>query len=178
MDRMLCALFEDEPHAAAAIDALVNGDVGDDLVNVVMHEERVRHEDLGLAGGRSGRRMILGAAIGAAVGGLIGGGLGLWLAPAGALFSALLASVLGGAAAGAAYATLAGVIAGRDAEPPALGRLSRAFDAGNVLVTLEVHGAASVRDDARAILRRFGGRLLDAEKRTATSAVPSSTTPT
>lgn len=160
---MLCALFDDKPRAAAAIDALVNGAVGEELVSVVMHEGSVTHEDLGVAGGRSGRRMLLGAAIGAGVGGLLGAVLGLVFAPAGALVSALLASVLVGAAAGALYTTLAGVIAGRDSEPPALERLSPAFEAGNVLVTLEVHGPASVRDDARDILTRFGGRPIDAD---------------
>ena len=58
MDQMVSAFFPDKPRAAAAIDALVNGGVGDELVNVVMHEGSVTHEDLGGAGGRSMRRTL------------------------------------------------------------------------------------------------------------------------
>jgi hypothetical protein len=158
MDRLVCALFEDKPHASAAMDALVNGGVGDDVVTVSMHEGSVTHEDLGVAAGLSGRRMVQGAVIGAAVGGLVGAVVGFVIAPAGALLTALLVSVFAGGALGVLYSTLAGAITGRDSEQPVLENLSKALEAGKVLVTLEVHGSAAVREAASDILRQFGGR--------------------
>jgi hypothetical protein len=155
MERLVCALFDDEPSAASAIDELVNGVVSDNVVSVVMHEGEVDHEDLGLASTQSGRRMLQGAAIGGGVGALLGG---LLAGPAGVLVGGPLAAALVGGASGGLYGTVAGAITGRDDERPLVKELSQALEAGKVLVTLDIEGPGTARDEAKAILRRFGGR--------------------
>ena len=92
---MLSAFFPDKPRAAAAIDALVNGGVGDDLVNVAMHEGRVKHGDLGRAGGRSARRMLQGVVFGAVVGGVLGGTLAVVFAAGTMLVGTLVVAIAG-----------------------------------------------------------------------------------
>ena len=159
---MVCALFPDKPRAAAAIDALVNGNVSDELVGVVMHEGSVTHEDLGSGGARSGRRTLQGAVIGAVAGGVLGGVVALVFAPGGMLLSALFAAIFVGAGVGAAYTGLAGAISGRDTEQPQLEHLAGDFEEGKVLVTLEIRGGADAREQAKDILARFGGRPITA----------------
>src|SRR5688500_8220587 len=107
MERLVCALFADEPSAAQAIDGLVNGGVSEKVVSVVMHQGEVSHEDLGLAAEQSGRRMVQGAALGTTIGAVLGG---LLAGPAGVLVGGPLASVLVGGATGGLYGTLAGAI--------------------------------------------------------------------
>jgi uncharacterized membrane protein len=155
MERLVCALFDDEPRAAKAIDALVNGGVSDKVVSVVLHEGEVTHEDLGLAGEQSGRRMVQGAAIGTTIGALIGG---LLAGPAGVLVGGPIAAVLVGGASGGLYGTLAGAITGRDDEQPVIKELATALESGKVLVTLDIEGPAAVRDEAKQILARAGGK--------------------
>ena len=155
MERLVCALFDDEPSAARAIDALLNGVVSEQVVSAVLHEGHVTHEDLGLAAEQSGRRMVQGAAIGTGIGALIGG---LLAGPAGVLVGGPLAAVLVGGASGGLYGTLAGAITGRDEEQPVVEELGQALEAGKILVTVDVRGAADVRDETKAILRRSGGR--------------------
>jgi hypothetical protein len=155
MDRLFCALFDDEPSAASAIDELVNGVVGEEVVSVVMHEGTVTHEDLGVAAGKSGRGMLQGGAIGTTIGAVLGG---LIAGPAGVLAGGPLASALVGGATGGLYGMLAGAISGRDGEQQALEDVKQALEAGKILVTLEIHGPKEARTQAAKILSRFGGR--------------------
>ena len=157
MERLVCALFEDEPKAARAIDALVNGGVSEKVVSVVMHQGEVTHEDLGLAAEQSGKRMAQGAAIGTTIGAVLGG---LLAGPAGVLVGGPLAAVIAGGATGTLYGTIAGAITGRDQEKPVLEELSRELEEGKVLVTLDIEGSAAVREQAKAILRSAGGRQI------------------
>src|SRR5687767_7037726 len=126
MDRLFCALFDDEPSAASAIDELVNGVVGDEVVSVVLHEKTVTHEDLGVAAGKSGRRMLQGGAIGTTIGALLGGLVA-------GLADAPMATVLVAGATGGLYGTLAGAISGRDGEQRALSDVVRGLAAGKFL---------------------------------------------
>lgn len=155
MERLVCALFDDEPSAAAAIDRLVNGGLSDQVVSVVMHQGEITHEDLGVAAESSGRRMAQGAAIGATVGALVGG---LLAGPAGLLAGGPLAGVLAGGATGGLYASIAGAITGRDEEKPMVEELGESLRAGKVLVTVDVEGPVEVREEARRILSNSGGR--------------------
>jgi hypothetical protein len=155
MERLVCALFEDEAGAAKAIDRLLNGGVSDKVVSVVMHEGEITHEDLGLAAERSGRRMAQGAVIGTTIGALVGG---LLAGPAGVLAGGPIAGAIAGGATGGLYATLAGAITGRDEEQPVIEELATALKEGKVLVTLDIAGSTAVRDEAREILVRAGGR--------------------
>jgi hypothetical protein len=158
MERLVCALFDDEPHAAKAIDSLVNGGVSEKVVSVVMHQGEVTHEDLGLAAEQSGKRMAQGAALGTTIGAVLGG---LLAGPAGVLVGGPIASVLVGGATGGLYGTLAGAITGRDGEKPVLEELARELKSGKVLVTLDIEGPAAVRDEAKSILRGAGGRHIE-----------------
>ena len=157
MDRLFCALFDDQPSAVSAIDELVNGIVGDDVVSVVLHEGTVTHEDLGVAAGKSGRRMLQGAAIGTTIGAVLGG---LIAGPAGVLTGGPLATMLVAGATGGLYGTLAGAISGRDGEQQALADVAQALEQGKILVTLELKGSAIAREQAAQILGRFGGRKI------------------
>lgn len=153
MDRLFCALFDDEPSAASAIDELVNGVVADEVVSVVLHEGSVTHGDLGVAAGKSGRRMLQGGAIGTTLGVLVGGLIA-------GLAGGPLTTLLVAAATGGLYGTLAGAISGRDGEQKALTDVAAALEDGKVLVTLELKGSASARVQATQILARFGGRKI------------------
>jgi uncharacterized membrane protein len=155
MERLVCALFDDEPSAAAAIDDLINGGLSEQVVSVVMHHDEVTHEDLGLVAERTGKRMAQGGVIGATVGAVIGG---LLAGPAGLLAGGPIAGVLAGGATGGLYATIAGAITGRDDEKPIVQELGEALRAGKVLVTLDIEGPVEVREAATLVFERRGGR--------------------
>ena len=155
MERLLCALYEDEESAGAAVQRLIDSGVQQHVISAVIHSGEIRHEDLPLAANPTRRRSTQGAVLGAALGALLGG---LLAGPAGPLIAGPLATALIGGAVGGLYGALAGGITSRDDMQPTLRELEGALQAGKVLVTVDVEGHAHERRMVRRVLQHMGGR--------------------
>jgi hypothetical protein len=155
----VAAVFEDQAHARAALDALRDAGFGPDEVGVAARrpeEARDRVEDSGPIVDPDPTEGIL-------AGGLVGGVVG-WLAGiatfavpgAGAIFAAgALAAAVSGAGAGAAIGGLIDSLTGAGVPSEHADWYQERLAAGSALVTVR---SAERRAEAREILRRHGGR--------------------
>lgn len=152
MEHLVCALFDDEPHASDAVERLLQSGVSRSVIGAALHEGELVHEDMPHAGEQSVRRGLTGAAIGGTLGALLGG---IVVGPIGLIGA-------GGAAialflAGSMYGGIAGAISGRDDDKPEVKKLAEKLEPGKVMVTVDVSGAVDV-DAVEAILAHSGGR--------------------
>jgi len=158
MGQLVCALFDDETTASAAVQRLLDSGVGEHVVSAVVHSGELHHEDLPLSANPTGVRSVEGAAIGSVVGAVLGG---LLAGPAGLLAVGPIVAALAGGASGGMYGAIGGAITGRDDIQPELNELSKAIARGQVLVTVElVDDSAEDDERARKCLEGPGSRLV------------------
>ena len=153
MERLVCALYDDEASAAAAIKRLLESGVHNDVVSAVMHVGEIQHEDLSLAANPTGRRSAEGAMAGGALGAVLGAVLA---GPAGVVIGGPLATIAAAGASGGLYGAIAGAITGRDDVHQLVRDLEQAVEAGRVLVTVDVEGRAQ-QGVVREVLSQMGG---------------------
>lgn len=156
-------VFSDRSQADQAVDALRAGGFRETQIGVMTRtvesvasdraNAAVADED---AEENAGVGALTGAAAGAGIGGLIGLGVISGVIPVigPALAAGTLGVILSNAAAGAAVAGLAGTLIGWGVSDEDARYYEREFTSGKTIVTV---AADHREDEARAILRRFGG---------------------
>lgn len=128
MDRVVYAIFENHASAQQAVDQLLAHGVPDDVIDLVMHEGKVKEGDFAGPATEARRYGLFGgiatAIAGAVLGGLIAGGIGVAL---GALSGGLLGSIVAS-------------IAGGSDPKPEMDDLAAEVRKGRVLVTIDLTG--------------------------------------
>jgi len=140
------ALFDDEDHARAAIDAIEASGTPRKHIGVTIHRDRLDDGLLGVEETDAAEALREGAAgagiMGAIVGAVVMGPIGL----------------LSGGALGALYGGVGGALAGSSGPDRTLERLSKQLADGKILVIVEAPSLES-RDKADAAVRASGGRV-------------------
>ena len=148
MDKLVCAIFDDNEHAERAVNRLLEDGIDRELVSILVHDQHVEHEDVEHAGTKSGTRMAQGGMIGGAAGALLGG---LVLGPIGLVGVGPLAAAAFGATGGGLYGAVAGALTGRDTTKDVVKDLAARVEQGEVLVTAEVEGKAKAEEIANRL---------------------------
>jgi len=162
------AVFEDRDDAQDAINALRDAGFMADDISILARDR----DTAGQLAEDTGAEVAAGAATGALAGGLLGGVAG-WLIGIGALAipgvgpiiaAGPLAAALGGAAIGATGGGIIGALTGVGIPEDEAKYYDTEFRRGGIVVTLQARGRY---DEARAILREYGGRDTDTSTATA-----------
>jgi len=153
------AVFDDRDDAQDAINALRNAGFSADDISILARDRDVA----GRLADDTGTEAAAGAATGALAGGLLGGVAG-WLVGIGALAipgvgpiiaAGPIAAALGGAALGAATGGIIGALTGAGVPEDEARYYDDEFRRGGIVVTMQARGRY---DEARSILREYGGR--------------------
>jgi hypothetical protein len=147
MTHLSYALFDDEWHARAALDAIEAGDRARHRCAATLHKDRLDEGILGAGWTSASRGMLLGAAMGGAFGAISGG-----------LMFGHIPAAGGGALVGAIYGAIAGALQGSGAPSRKLESLSKQVAGGKVLLTVHTADLAS-RDAADATMRASGAKV-------------------
>jgi hypothetical protein len=170
------AVFDDRYDAQDAIDALRDAGFMADDISILARDR----DTAGRLAEDTGAEVAAGAATGALAGGLLGGVAG-WLVGIGALAipgvgpivaAGPLAATLGGAAIGATGGGIIGALTGVGVPEDEARYYDTELRRGGIVVTCQARGRY---DEARSILREYGGR--DTETSTATYATWDTTAP-
>jgi hypothetical protein len=153
------AVFDDRTDAQDAINALRDAGFLADDISILARDR----DDAGRLAEDTGASVAAGAATGALAGGLLGGVAG-WLVGIGALAipgvgpilaAGPLAAALGGAAIGATGGGIIGALTGVGVPEEDAKYYDTEFRRGGIVVTVQARGRY---DEARAIMREYGGR--------------------
>lgn len=170
------AVFDDRDDAQDAINALRDAGFMADDISILARDR----DAAGQLADDTGANVAAGAATGALAGGLLGGVAG-WLVGIGALAipgvgpiiaAGPLAAALGGAAIGATGGGIIGALTGVGIPEDEARYYDTEFRRGGIVVTVQARGRY---DEARAILREYGGR--DTETSAATYRTWDDTSP-
>jgi len=153
------AVFDDRNDAQDAINGLRDAGFSADDISILARDRDVA----GRLADDTGTEAAAGAATGALAGGLLGGVAG-WLVGIGALAipgvgpiiaAGPIAAALGGAALGAATGGIIGALTGAGVPEDEARYYDDEFRRGGIVVTMQARGRY---DEARSILREYGGR--------------------
>jgi hypothetical protein len=147
MTHLSYALFDDEGHARAALDAIEAGDRPRHRCAATLHKDRINEGCLGAGWTSASRGMFLGAAMAGAFGAISGG-----------LMFGHLPAAGGGALVGAIYGAIAGTLQGAGAPSRKLEILSKQVARGKVLLSVQTADLVS-RNVVDATLRASGARV-------------------
>ena len=170
------AVFDDRDDAQDAINALRDAGFMADDISILARDRDVA----GRLAEDTGADVAAGAATGALAGGLLGGVAG-WIIGIGALAipgvgriiaAGPLAAALGGAAIGATGGGIIGALTGVGIPEDEARYYNDEFRRGGIVVTIQARGRY---DEARALLREYGGR--DTESSSTTYAAWDTTAP-
>ncbi len=149
MDHVTYALFPDEDHARAALDAIETSGTPRRHCGAVLQRGRLDPGQLGILETNAAEGMREGAAIGSLGGALLAG---LLFGPAG------LVAIGATAAMGALYGGLAGALGGSGAPDRRLEKLSKQLGGGKVLLVVEAPNL-ECRDQADEAAAAHGGEV-------------------
>jgi uncharacterized protein (TIGR02271 family) len=171
-------VFQNHEDARKAIRALKDAGFTDDQIGVASsNREALRSTDEDDAEGNyAGEGAAAGLATGAGLGALWGLGILAGVLPAigPAIAGGTLAALLSSAAVGAAAAGLAGTLIGMGISKEEAEYYESEMKAGRTIVTVQ---AGTRRDEALAILRRFGGYDMSTRGMAASTSSPRQTAP-
>jgi len=154
MEHLVCAIFDDEHRASAAVERLLHTGLEPGVIGAVIHNGELSHEDMPHAGEQSVRRGITGAAIGGSLGALLGG---LVLGPIAMVGAGAIAVAL--FAVGGMYGGIAGAISGRDDDKPVVKKLAEHLAPGKVMVTVDVRGDVDCAGVEKVLTENGGQRV-------------------